>query len=124
MGNVGINKVMITGNLTSDPERRTTPDGTPVCDMRVAIPTRTKAGDEACFINVVAWDKQADSCANYLHRGSWVLVEGRLKLNEWQSKQGEKRSKISIVAHKVLFLSVADRPANREENEQASNPEG
>lgn len=103
----GVNKVIVTGNLTRDPVLKHTADGIPVCDMRMAIVTRLKdSTEDVCYIDLVAWQSQAESCARYLHKGSWILVEGRLKLHQWESKQGQKRSKHGITAHRITFLNA------------------
>ncbi len=104
-----LNKVFLMGNLTRDPELRYTPDGTPVADLRLAVTERytSRSGDQAentLFIDVVAWRRQAETASEFLSKGRPVLVEGRLKLDEWENQQGEKRSKIRVVAQRIQFL--------------------
>ncbi len=110
------NKVIIAGNLTRDPELRYLPSGTAVANMRLATTRRYrgKTGDmvdEVCFIDVQVFGRQAETCGEYLKRGSNVLVEGRLRLNEWESDQG-KRSRVVVVGERIQFISsTRDEPA-------------
>jgi len=100
------NKVVLVGNLCADPVIRYTGSGTGVCDLRLAVTTKRKAGDETLFVDVTTWDKQAENCCQYLNKGSQVLVDGRLVLDEWNDKDtGQKRSKISVTAQVVQFLN-------------------
>src|SRR6266513_1494366 len=94
-----LNKVFLIGNLTRPPELRYTPSGTAVADLRLAVNRNypTQGGDkreETSFLTVVVWSKQAESCGEYLDKGSPVLVEGRLQTREWEGKDGQKRSEI------------------------------
>ncbi len=103
------NKVILIGNLTKDPELRYTPQGTPVCSLRLACTTKYKSSDsmkeETLFIDVVVWGKQGESCGQYLNKGSSALVEGRLQERRWES-DGQQRSKFEVVAQTVRFLSA------------------
>ena len=104
-----LNKVFIIGNLTKDPEVRHTPSGAAVADLRVAINNKFKTStgemrEETCFVNVTAWNRQAETCGEYLSKGSPLMVEGRLKFDEWE-KEGQKQSRLSVVAERVQFLS-------------------
>lgn len=102
------NKVIMVGNLTSDPELRYTKDGTPVCNLRIAV---NDYKDEVLFIGVTVWDKQAEACGQYLVKGKQVLVEGKLQERSWE-QDGQKRSKMEINAINVKFLgSKADKPS-------------
>ena len=108
---ININKVILAGNLTKDPELRYLPSGTAVTSFRMAVNRRFKGRsgdivDETCFIDVKVYGKQAESCGEYLSKGRNVLVEGYLKLEEWESEAG-KRSKHIIVADRVQFLDFA-----------------
>ena len=107
----------ISGNLTRDPELRSTPSRTSVCVMRVAFNTRRKDGeqwvDKANYIGVEAWGAQADSCAQYLRKGSRVFVTGELEYQEWADKDsGQKRSVIRVRAREITFEGGADPAAN------------
>jgi len=104
------NKVILVGNLTKDPELRYTPSGTAVANLRLAVNRkfRDKAQqlkDETCFITAVVWSKQAETCNQYLHKGSSLLVEGRLQSRTWDDTQtGQKRSVIEVLAERVQFM--------------------
>ena len=112
-----LNNVVLLGNLTRDPEVRYTPSGTPVATLGLAVNNRMKQGDEwkddPCFIDVVVFGKQAESCGEYLSKGQPVLVEGRLRYRTWEGQDGQKRSK-----HEVSRLSrpiyAQRRPRTRE----------
>jgi single-strand DNA-binding protein len=103
------NKIILIGNLTRDPEVRYTPQGTSVCNFRLAVNHRYKQGDElkkeVTFIDIVVFGKQADTCGQYLNKGSGVLVEGRLQERRWETEDGQKRNKYEVVAQSVRFLS-------------------
>lgn len=104
-----MNKVFLMGNLTRAPELRYTPSGTPVADLRLAVNRSytTQSGErreESHFLTVVVWGKQAESCGEYLDKGSPVLVEGRLQTREWETKDGQRRNVVEVVAERVQFL--------------------
>ncbi len=103
-----LNKVLLIGNLTRDPEVRHLTTGSQVCKMGLASNRRFTTGqgekkEETLFIDVEAWGRTAELCSQYLRKGSMILVEGRLKLDQYQTQTGENRSKISIVADRVQF---------------------
>jgi len=102
---MSFNKTIIMGNLTRDPELRYTPQGTAVTDMAVAVNDGYGDKKTVIFVDVTAWDKQAESCCGYLKKGSKVLVEGRLTQDEWEDREtGKKRSKMKVTAQFVCFL--------------------
>lgn len=106
-----LNKVLIIGNLTRDPELRYTPGGTAVANLRLATNRRykDKSGElkqEVCYLTVVTWDKQAEVCNQYLHKGSPLFVEGRLQSRTWDGPDGKKRSVVEIRAERVQFLGA------------------
>lgn len=106
---VALNKVLIAGRLTRKPELRKTPNGISVTDLLVALNREftTLGGDrqqEVCFVDVVVWGKQAETCAQVLDCSSPVLIEGRLQLDVWHAKDGEKRCKLRVAAERVQFL--------------------
>ncbi len=110
-----VNVVVITGNLTRDPELRSTGGGTSVCELRVAVNSRRKNGqtgqweDKPNFFDVVVFGAQADNCATYLQRGRPVAVEGRLDWREWEAKDGSgKRQAVQIIANTIQFLGSRD----------------
>jgi single-strand DNA-binding protein len=105
-----INRVIITGNLTSDPELRSLPSGTSVCKLRVACNTRRKDNstgewvDKPNYFDVTVWGAQGENCARYLAKGRPVAVDGRLEWREWET-EGGKRQAVDIIAETVQFLS-------------------
>src|SRR3954466_10074255 len=114
MAGSNINRVIITGNLTSDPELRSLPSGTSVCKLRVAVNTRRKDGqsgewrDFPNYFDVTVWGAQGENCARYLSKGRGVGVDGRLEWREWQDKEtGKNRQSIDIIAHTLQFLGGA-----------------
>jgi single-strand DNA-binding protein len=109
-----VNVVVITGNLTRDPELRSTGGGTSVCELRVAVNSRRKdqSGnwvDKPNYFNVVVFGGQGENCANYLSKGRPVAIEGRLDWREWEAKDGSgKRQAVQIIANTVQFLGSRD----------------
>jgi single-strand DNA-binding protein len=109
-----VNVVVITGNLTRDPELRHTPGGTAVCELRVAVNSRRKDGqsgewvDKPNYFDVTVWGGQGENCANYLSKGRPVAIEGRLDWREWEARDGGKRQAVQIIANSVQFLGSRD----------------
>src|SRR5213079_1571451 len=105
-----INRVVLVGNLTKDPELRHTPSGTAVCKLRLAVNTRQKDaqtgewGDKPNYFDVTVWGNQGGSCAQYLSKGRPVGVDGRLDWREWEAQDGSKRQAVEIIADTVQFL--------------------
>lgn len=105
------NKIILIGNLTKDPELRYTPQGTPVASFRIAVNSKFKQSaqggegfkEETLFIDIVTFGKQAETCSQYLNKGSAVLVEGRLQERRWES-EGQHKSKVEVIAQTVRFL--------------------
>jgi single-strand DNA-binding protein len=105
-----LNKVMIIGNITQDPESRSTPEGQNVCNFSVAtnLVWTDKSGQKQQrpeFHNIVAWRKLADICAQYLKKGKKVYIEGRLQTRNWLGKDGVKRYRTEIIADNMIMLS-------------------
>ncbi len=104
------NKVILVGNLTRDPEVRTAgATNTKVAELGLAVSEnwRDRSGQQketTCFVDVVVWDRLAELCGQYLTKGRKVLVEGRLQMDEWTNKQGERRTKLRVRADTVKFL--------------------
>ena len=103
-----VNRVVVVGNLTRDPELRHTPSGTSVCSLRIAVNTRRKDAsgqwaDKANYFSVSVFGQQAESCAQYLSKGRPVAIDGRLEWREWE-QDGNKREAVEIVADSVQFL--------------------
>jgi len=112
-----VNKVMLLGNLTRDPELRYTPQGSAVCEFALALNysyTNKQSGqkvEEVSYVDIVAWGRTGEICAEYLKKGRQVFVEGRLKQDRWESPEGKKMSKIRVVAENVQF--IGGRPAGQ-----------
>ena len=108
-----INRVIITGNLTKDPDLRSLPSGTSVCELRIACNGRRKNNasgqweDDPNFFNVTVWGQQGENCARYLSKGRGVAIDGRLNWREWET-EGQKRSAVDIIAETVQFLGGRD----------------
>ena len=104
------NRIVLIGRMTADPELRYTPQGTAVTNFRLAVdrPFTNKQGErETDFIDIVAWRQAAEFCSNYLNKGRLVLVEGRLQIRDWQTKEGEKRRTAEVQADNLRAL---DKP--------------
>lgn len=119
------NKVLLMGNLTKDPEMRYTPQGTAVVNLRLAVNRKFRnknqeLKEETCFITAVVWNKQAETCNQYLHKGSPVFVEGRLQSRSWEDNSGQKRNVIEVRAERVQFLSA---PVKTEKLAEETPPE-
>jgi single-strand DNA-binding protein len=107
-----INRVVLTGNLTRDPELRSLPSGNSVCSLRVAVNTRRKGAsgdweDKPNYFDVTVWGAQGENCARYLAKGRPVAIDGRLEWREW-GEEGSKRQAVDIVADTVQFLGGRD----------------
>lgn len=130
-----LNKVFLIGNLTRDPEVRYTASGKAVADIGLAVNRRyrTQSGayeEDVCFVNVTVWDRAAETCGEYLRKGSPLLVEGRLKFDQWE-RDGQKFSKLTVVAERTQFIGAPrnaeyrdtpqddNRPSDREQDAQA-----
>lgn len=128
-----LNKVLLVGNLTKDPELRFVPSGQAVANLRMATNRKYKAGsgewkEEVTYVSVEVWGKSAEACGEYLKKGSPLLVEGRLKLKEWTAQDGQKRSLLEVVSERVQFLSAGPRSADgggpADASEGAGAPDG
>lgn len=106
-----LNKVMLMGNLTRDPELRVTPKGTPICQFGLAINRKSTVNgetrEEVLFVDVEAWEKRAETIAKYCTKGAPLYVEGRLRLDQWEDKTTqEKRSRMKVVLESFQFLGT------------------
>jgi len=113
MAATNINRVILTGNLTRDPELRSLPSGTQVCELRIAVNSSRKdeSGnwvDKPNYFNIKVWGAQGENCATYLTKGRPVAIDGRLDWREWEGQNGEKRQAVEIVADRVQFLGSRD----------------
>jgi single-strand DNA-binding protein len=116
------NKVLLMGNLTRAPEVRYTPGGQAVCDIGLAVNRKYSVNgqdrEDVCFVDIVVWARQAESCGKYLQKGSPVFVEGRLQYDTWEDKEGRKRNKLRVTAERVQFLS-----SKSDDSRQSYKPE-
>lgn len=117
-----LNKVMLIGNITRDPELRQA-GGTSVCGLGLALSRKYKSKDgeqkeETCFVDVTAWGRTAELIVQYCAKGDPLMVEGRLKLDQWE-KDGQKRSKISVTAENVQFLGNRQKPDRNQQQDQS-----
>ena len=109
-----INRVVLVGNLTRDPELRHTGGGTAVCSLRIAVNTRRKDGatgewtEKPNYFDVTVWGNQGENCAQYLAKGRPVAIDGRLEWREWEAQDGTKRQAVEVVADTVQFLGGRD----------------
>ena len=116
-----LNKVFLIGNLTRDPELRVTPKGTAICQFGIAVNRQFKddsgaTRDETTFVDIEAWGKQGELVSKYLGKGSQCMVEGRLKLDQWEDKaSGQKRSRLKVILDNVQFLGA---PKNAQSESQ------
>ncbi len=119
-----LNSVQLIGNLCKDPESRFLQSGSQVCKMRIAVNRKTGKDqkDEALFIDVEAWNKTAEHCAQYLSKGSQVLVSGRLKQDTWTAQDGQERTKYLLVADRVSFGASPNRDAQGGGGRASSQP--
>src|SRR5262249_54521205 len=123
------NKVILLGNLTRDPELRYTPSGTPVASFGLAVNTQRSAPgntgqsmaperrEEVCFVDIVAFGRQAETASEFLSKGRAALIEGRLQWRSWEGQDGQKRSKHEVVAERIQFM-----PRTREEGPDGHAP--
>lgn len=117
-----LNRVLLIGRLTRDPGLRYTPSGTPVSDLGLAVNRNYTAQDgtrkeETCFLDIVVWGRQAENCHKFLSKGRQIFVEGRLKMDTWENKEGQRRSKIQVVADTIQFL---DGPSSKSSGDSDS----
>lgn len=118
-----LNRVMLIGVLAREPEFDNVPSGITVANLRVAVREvqKDKNGnriDRVNYININVWDKLADLCRKFLKKGSMVMVDGRLKTNEWVTREGEKRSRLIVHAERIEFLDRPPRPHGEGHGEQ------
>ena len=117
-----LNKVFLLGNLTRDPDFRGLPSGQSVCTLGLAVNRRFMGSngqeqEESCFVDVSVWGKTAQNCRQYLSKGSQVMVEGRLKLDSWEDRNGGgRRSKLTVVAENIQFMNRRSREDGSADN--------
>jgi single-strand DNA-binding protein len=125
----GVNKVILIGNLGSDPELRYTSGGSPVADMRIATSRRFtskdgQAKEDTQWHRIVVWGKMAETCKNYLAKGRQIYVEGRLQTRQWEDRDGNKRYTTEVVAEQVTFLGGRGGTAGPEVGEPPVHDDG
>ena len=118
-----MNRVILVGNLTRDPEVRFLPSGQAIADLRLAVSRKFKTAggeerEETCYVSVAVWGKQGEACGKYLTKGAPVLIEGRLRYEEWE-KDGQKHNRLSVVAERAQFIGA---PRRGEHAEPAETP--
>src|SRR6266540_7197911 len=119
-GMANINRVVLVGNLTRDPELRHTPSGTSVCKLRIAVNTRQKNaqtgewGEKPNYFDVTVWGNQGESCSRFLSKGRPVAIDGRLDWREWDAQDGSKRQAVEIIADNVQFLGSREGVEERQ----------
>jgi single-strand DNA-binding protein len=103
-----LNSVILLGNLTRDPELRSTPNGTSVASFGLAMNRRYRQGEEqreeVCFVDIVCFGRQAETASEYLSKGNLVMIEGRLQWRSWETPDGQKRSKHEVIASNIQFM--------------------
>jgi single-strand DNA-binding protein len=122
-----MNRVNLTANLTADPELRSTPGGTAVCNLRVACNTGRKVGEEWIsepnYFDVTVWGASAENAARFLKKGRGVAIDGKLRWREWETEDGSKRQAVYIVADQLIFLSDGKPSAEPDGSAQGSSLE-
>lgn len=115
------NKAILLGRLVRDPSLKCTDAGVEICTFTLAINSKYKGKDDTTFIDVTAFNKQAETCKQYLFKGNLVLVEGKLYQKRWETEDGQKRSKIEVVASSVTFMPKGEnkpQEVRQEETQQ------
>ena len=117
-----LNKVILIGNLTRDPELRYTPSGTALCKFGLAVNRKSKEKEEVTFVDITAWGKTGETASQYLAKGRQVCIEGRLTYSQWEDDGGKKRSKLEVTAEQVTFLGGKDGGGGRETDSEDDVP--
>ena len=99
-----MNRVILVGNAVADVETRTTANGTQLCKLRLAVSGRSKDKDDTLFQDITLFGIQAEIAGKYVTKGKQVLIEGRLQLDRWESKEGEKRSALTVIGERIELL--------------------
>ncbi len=123
-----LNKVLLIGNLTRDPELRYIPSGSAVATFTVAVNRvyKDQSGEkkeQTSFIRIVVWGRRAEVCGEYLSKGSPVFVEGRLQSRDWQTQDGQKRNTVEVIADNIQFLRGANSKGAQGQQKAATPPE-
>lgn len=122
---MNLNKVLLLGRLTRDPQLRYTPSGTAVADLGLAVNRTFTDGsgqrrEETCFVDAVVWKKQAELCHKHLRKGSPIFIEGRLTYESWEGQDGQRRSRLKVVTENFQFV---DQPGDRGQDARGDVPQ-
>ena len=117
------NKAIVMGNIVRDPEVRYTPSGTAVCNFTVASNHKYKDKEEILYLDVVAWGKKGETIADFMSKGKPILVEGRLKMDEWEDKDGKKRTKIKLNLESFNFVGPKEAGEDNQKSQDSSGDE-
>jgi single-strand DNA-binding protein len=123
-----LNSVILLGNLTRDPELRSTLNGTSVASFGLAVNRRYRQGEEqreeVCFVDIVCFGRQAETASEYLSKGNLVMIEGRLQWRSWETPEGQKRSKHEVIANNIQFMPRSSGGQSGDDGERypASGP--
>lgn len=128
MPSANVNRVLLTGNLTKDPELRETSTGVSVCELRLAVNAVVKKDgnyeSKPNYFQVNCWGKMGENCAQYLNKGSKVAIDGRLEWQRWESKEGQTNSRVVVVANQVEFLSPKSAAGQTEKSDEPTSDGG
>jgi single-strand DNA-binding protein len=130
MAATNINRVILTGNLTRNPELRSLPSGMSVCSLRIAVNTRRKDSssgewaDKPNYFAITVWGAQGENCARFLAKGRPIAVDGRLEWREWTDKENNKRATVDIIADSIQFLGPRDSTNDGNAASADTNPNG
>jgi single-strand DNA-binding protein len=123
-----LNKIFLIGRLTKDPDLKYLPNGTPKAELRLATSrqyvTNNEKREDTCYVDVIAWSRQAEIVNQYLRKGSQIFVEGRLDYQEWEGQDGSRRSKHQVVADRVQFLDTRGGGSEMESGEMNGSAGG
>ena len=124
-----LNKVLLMGNLTRDPELRSLPSGSPICKMGMAINRRFRdqsgeMREQTCFVDLTAFGRQAETLNQYMKKGNPLLIDGRLQFSKWTGKDGQNRSKLEVVVENFQFLGGGRSDGEGAKPAPAAQPAG
>lgn len=118
-----LNKVFLIGHITRDPELRYTPSGTAIASFGIAVNRNWKGQDgekkeEVCFVEIVMFGARGEAVSNYLHKGDPIFIEGRLQLQQWDDKSGQKRSMLKVVGESFQFIGSSKASKSERPNQE------
>lgn len=118
------NKVILAGTLTREPELSYTPINTPMCKFGIAINRKYKDKEEVCFVDVTAWAKTAEFINEYFEKGKPIFIEGRLNYQAWETKDGQKRTKLDVIADHAGFCGGGSGRKGGKDKGEPGQPAG